>query len=376
MSDKPRIIFMSGDTVGDVWSYALELTRALAPFGIEVVLAALGGHASPAQREEAAAIANLTLFESPLRLEWMDDAWDDVTRAGDWLLELAARVRPDVVHLNHYAHGALAWPAPVLMVGHADVLSWHRAVRGQEASAAWDRYRLVVGNGLRAAAHVVAPTNAMLTSLAFDYGPLARAEAIAYGRDAAQFRPDENRAPLVVAAGSMCDEAKNLAALDAAAPRVRWPIVVAGAPVHVDGGGRGARQLHVLGGCDAWEMRELYARATVFALPARYEPFGLSILDAALSGCALVLGDIASLRESWDGAAQFVPPEDADALAAALERIVEDAALQRTLGRVAKERAATFSPARMAEAYLVVYRTLLSAAGEPLTAAPTAEAIV
>ncbi len=33
-------------------------------------------------------------------------------------------------------------------------------------------------------------------------------------------------------------------------------------------------------------------------LPARYEPFGLSVLEAALSGCALVLGDIPSLRES------------------------------------------------------------------------------
>ena len=35
-------------------------------------------------------------------------------------------------------------------------------------------------------------------------------------------------------------------------------------------------------------------------LPARYEPFGLSILEAALSGCALVLGDLPSLRELWD----------------------------------------------------------------------------
>ncbi len=47
------------------------------------------------------------------------------------------------------------------------------------------------------------------------------------------------------------------------------------------------------------EMREQYARAAIFAHPARYEPFGLSVLEAALSGCALVLGDISSLRELW-----------------------------------------------------------------------------
>ncbi len=39
-----------------------------------------------------------------------------------------------------------------------------------------------------------------------------------------------------------------------------------------------------------------------------YEPFGLSVLEAALSGCALVLGDIPSLRENWDGAADFAEP--------------------------------------------------------------------
>jgi glycogen(starch) synthase len=48
-------------------------------------------------------------------------------------------------------------------------------------------------------------------------------------------------------------------------------------------------------------------------LPARYEPFGLSVLEAALSGCALVLGDIASLREVWGGAACYVRPGDSRA---------------------------------------------------------------
>src|SRR5690625_7216151 len=43
-------------------------------------------------------------------------------------------------------------------------------------------------------------------------------------------------------------------------------------------------------------------QASVFVMPSRYEPFGLSVLEAALSGCALILSDIqigrASCRES------------------------------------------------------------------------------
>ena len=64
----------------------------------------------------------------------------------------------------------------------------------------------------------------------------------------------------------------------------------------------------MLGRLSAGELADWYARAAIYALPARYEPFGLSALEAALSGCALVLGDIPSLREIWGDAALFVPP--------------------------------------------------------------------
>ena len=60
--------------------------------------------------------------------------------------------------------------------------------------------------------------------------------------------------------------------------------------------------------------------AAIYALPARYEPFRLEVLEAAAPGCALVLGDIASLRELWDGAALFVAPDDDRALRARAER--------------------------------------------------------
>jgi glycosyltransferase involved in cell wall biosynthesis len=368
MSVGARRVLMSADTVGGVWSYAIELARALGPYGTEVVLAAFGGRASAEQAREAAAAKNLVLFDAPWKCEWMDDPWDDLGHVGDWLLELAARFAPDVVHLNHYAHGALPWPAPVLMVGHSDVLSWFRAVRGHEAPPSWDRYRDVVGRGLRASAHVVAPTETMLRSLVADFGPFARATVIPNGRDALQFRAAGDKAPVVFAAGRLWDDAKNLAALDAAAPRLRWPVVVAGSAAHPDGGNKEPRHVHALGPCEAGEMSELYARAAIYALPARYEPFGLSILEAALARCALVLGDIPSLRENWYAAAQFVPPDDPDALVEAVDRLIDDAPLRRDYARAAHARARSLSPARMAAAYADAYGALVPAATEVVCA--------
>lgn len=55
-------------------------------------------HAGP--RRSAARVPELRLPESSFRLEWMEDPWRAVAQAGDWLLALEERERPDVVHVN------------------------------------------------------------------------------------------------------------------------------------------------------------------------------------------------------------------------------------------------------------------------------------
>src|SRR5579884_2341799 len=109
-------ILLTTDTVGGVWTYALELCRALAPRGVQIALATMGGPLTPDMRREAEQIESLALHESEYRLEWMQDPREDVRAAGDWLLELEASFAPDVVHLNGYAHAALPWRAPRVVV--------------------------------------------------------------------------------------------------------------------------------------------------------------------------------------------------------------------------------------------------------------------
>src|SRR5258708_7956963 len=108
-----RRVLMTADTVGGVWAYALELARRLARVGAAVALVTMGPPPSAAQRAEVAEIPGLELHPTRFKLEWMDDPWDDVERAGRWLLALEAWARPDLVHLNGYAHAALPWRAPV-----------------------------------------------------------------------------------------------------------------------------------------------------------------------------------------------------------------------------------------------------------------------
>src|SRR5437762_5121294 len=87
-------VLMTADTVGGVWTYALELARALGEQGIEVALATMGAALKEEQKAEAQALPRLEIFESEFRLEWMEDPWEDVDSAGEWLLDLEDDLEP------------------------------------------------------------------------------------------------------------------------------------------------------------------------------------------------------------------------------------------------------------------------------------------
>ena len=78
-------------------------------------------------------------------------------------------------------------------------------------------------------------------------------------------------------------------------------------------------QCRVSGELPRADLFECMARAGVYVSAARYEPFGLCGLEAALARCALVLSDISSLTELWKGAALFVEPADTRELSATLQ---------------------------------------------------------
>jgi glycosyltransferase involved in cell wall biosynthesis len=278
----------------------------------------------------------------------MDDPWRDLERAGAWLREIESAVQPDVVHVNGYVHAALGWHAPTVCVAHSCVLSWWEAVKGRTAPPAWDRYREEVERGLGAADIVVAPSRTMLAAVRRHY---AVGEATRVIPNAVAPRNGQHalRERVVLAAGRLWDEAKNLVALDRVAARLPWPVEVAGEPPDAR-----PRQVRLLGRLGRDELARRQARAAVFCAPALYEPFGLAPLEAAQAGCALVLGDIPSLREVWGDAALFADPRDDDELADALERAMEeDFWRDRAL-----TRAREYTPKRMGDAYVETYETL------------------
>jgi glycosyltransferase involved in cell wall biosynthesis len=202
----------------------------------------------------------------------------------------------------------------------------------------------------------------MLADLTHAYGTSqATRQVIANGITSSPSAGAHGKQPFALAAGRLWDVAKNLKTLTAAAERLpEATITVAGDPGDMDTGR--CRSLGVLGTEALADQRR---RAAVFAAPARYEPFGLAILEAARDHCALVLGDIPSLRELWDGAAVFVDPGDSGSLTVAIEELLASPAQAQRFGELAHRRSLRFGAGPMAGAYHALYDSL---AGKALAA--------
>jgi len=368
---------MTADATEGVWSYVMELVRALRPSGIEILLAVMGPALSPQQRAQTARFVHVGLCEKPFALEWMKDPWRDVTRAGDWLLELEEQFEPHVIHLNHYCYGSLPWNAPVLISAHGCVLSWWQAVHGDQSPHSWTRYHAEVSAGLRGANIVVAPTCAMLDSLTRLYAPIPRLlhfqngarfpefRTIPLGCNASRFVPMTKR-EYVLSVGCPGDKAQNFEMLDTVAQDLPWPVMLAGKGPLAEACRGALPHLHAIDLPDAEERASRLGQAAIFALPARYEPFGFAALEAALAGCVLVLGDIPSLRETWGDAAFFASPDDKDAFAAILHGLVDDAGLRREMSVRARACALELTPERMAESMFECYQGLIARHAAPV----------
>jgi glycosyltransferase involved in cell wall biosynthesis len=352
----PERVLMTADAVGGVWPYALDLARGLCRGGTHIGLAVMGPEPSAAQRAQAAAIDGVSLRWRPFRLEWMEHADDDLDDAMRWLADLHAEFDPDLVHVNGYALAASGLKTPAIVVCHSCVRTWWRAVHGTDAPAAWDPYTQRVIRGLHAADLVIAPSHAFLAGINRAYGDLPHTAVIHNGRDGA-FAPAAHKDPIVLSCGRVWDLGKGGDLLDGLARSIPWPVYLAGEVRSPEGTTASTPAgLRLLGHLDEKTLTPWLARAAIYALPARYEPFGLSVLEAAKSGCALVLGDIDTLRELWGDAAVYADPSDEESLAAAAMRLIGDDALRRAMAARALRHAQCYGSERMVGAYVDAYR--------------------
>lgn len=352
---------MTADAVGGVWQYATDLSASLTAAGHEVTLAVLGPAASLEQRRGAEAIEGLTLIETGLPLDWLSDGPEPVEQAAAALARLAVETGADLVHCNMPTlAGAAQFPMPLITVTHGCVATWWQAAKNEPLAPDYRWHRAMMGRGLAAADAVVAPSAAYAATIKRTYRLSAMPRVVHNGR-VPICEPVEGAEPMQAAltVGRLWDRVKNAAVLDRAAATLDTPFLAAGAQTGPHGETVALTNLELAGELGTRELGALLAQRPVFVSAATFEPFGLAVLEAAAAGCALVLSDIPTFRELWDGAARFVDADDADGFASEIETLLRDREQRAALGRAAARRAQRFTPAAAAAGMRAIYAECL-----------------
>jgi glycogen(starch) synthase len=365
-------VLVTADTMSGSWTYTRELVTGLVTRGVRVTLVSFGEIPLPDQTAWMDLLHGLEYRPTAFRLEWMDEAPQDLAESSEFLASLVREVRPDLLHFHQFCHGNLPVDVPRVVMAHGDLISWTQAVQGcTPRPTRWLKwYRDTIVRGIAAADAVVAPSACMLDTLISTYSRPRRAAIIYPGRNPIFFNPYVSKDDSVLSVGRLLDAGKQVFLLTqhtqpfsvcivGAEQTVPLPRIPIRADVKVS---TDQSCVAVRGPQTEAQLRALYSRAAVYAATARYEPLGLAPLDAAFSRCAIVANDIRSFREVWGDAALYFRTNDGRSLADTLRQLDADRPLRQAYADRAYTRARErFTAKRMIDAYLELYRSLVSA---------------
>ncbi|KRW94108.1 glycosyltransferase [Paracoccus sp. MKU1] len=274
----------------------------------------------PTPAEMAAAIAALAAEDRPLIIDGL--VFGAVDTAG------LARIRAPVLAMIHH---------PLAME------------TGLDPARRAHLYRTERDN-LQLARHVLVPSRHARAMLTDRYGvPADRITIARPGVEPARLPPSPASPPLILSVGILHPRKGHDLLLTALAELadLDWQAVIVGNPWDRTHAAALARQLAespvanrvtLAGRVDAERLEQLYAAASIFALATRYEGHGLVFDEALVHGLPIASCATGAVSDTVPAAAGLlVPPDDPPAFAAALRRLLGDAALRTRMRDAARQ---------------------------------------
>jgi glycogen synthase len=394
--EAPLHVLVTADALSGAWTYTRELVTGLVTRGVRVTLVSFGEILLPEQTTWMDHLHGLDYRPTAFRLEWMQEAEQDLPESSAFLTALVEEMQPDLLHLNQFCYGNLPVDVPRVVMAHGDMITRSHAVKDRLDNDGLDQdhpdpdrtsnhrtgnhraaqshfplkwYRDTILRGIAAADAVVAPSAWMLDRIRACYAAPQRAEVIYPGRNPIFFNPYVSKDDCVLAVGRLVDASKQVFLLTQHAHAV--PVCIVGAEQTVPGNRVPIRadvklttdqtSVAIRGPQTEAQLRALYSRASIYAATARYEPLGMPALEAAFSRCAIIANDIPSFREIWGDAALYFRTNDAASLADSIRLLNSDRTMCRAYAELAYSRARErYTTKRMIDEYLQLYRNLVS----------------
>jgi glycosyltransferase involved in cell wall biosynthesis len=319
-------------------------------------------------------------------VEWIEVPWQTryttlvaefrfARESGRWLKRHRARF--DLVHVNgfntlaagdvnaaHFVHGAwLRSPVHTGRLRGGAYGAYHRLYTGLNARLerwAYGQARVVVAVSERVRRELIGVGV-----------PADRIRVIWNGVDVAEFRPGPadraalglpEEVPLALFAGNIRTPIKNLDTVLRALtsiPELHLAVVGAlpGSPYPALAETLGVQnRVHFLG--FRQDMADLMRAADLFVFPSRYEPFALVLLEAMASGLPVITVETVGAADllTPECGVKLADPEDAAALAAAMQGLLSAPERRAQMGMAAQQVAECYRWDRMADDYLKLYQ--------------------
>lgn len=341
------------DHVGGLGRHVMHLSRALVDQGAKVTVLTRTGPGKPDEWNDRgvsvisaapyslsppdfvtwAAGFNVSLLEEAMRRMGPDSF--DVIHAHDWIVAHAARA------MKH------AWDLPLVATIHATECGrqhgLHTPMQRHISEIEWwlcyEAWR-VIGCSLYMKNEIGGTFNV----------PDDKLRVIPNGIDDGWFSVERcpSPDPLIIYVGRLVPEKGSHILVDAMSEVVmRFPgaklVIAGGGPMEgevqkrvMDSGLKRVVELH--GHLDDRRLKSLYSRAWAACFPSSYEPFGIVALEAMATGAPCVVGDAGGLAEIVDhmSTGMKVPPNDPEALAGAICRLLGDGNLRHRLSSAAR----------------------------------------
>ena len=362
MVSKFRLL-MTTDVKSDVWDYSLTLSRALLKhINAEILIISLGGNPTDSQKEE---LENLNIesqfTEFPVDLFTDLESNLDISEVKVFFENSVKEFNPHIIHLNH---GYLNFDStkPCVFACHGDLLNKKvcsdNINRYSPLYKNLLNYKQIINKNIDRSDIITAQTRFIAGCLAKTYDFKKGINIVHNGIDYTPYSGmPEN--PTLVACGNSADQSNSINLLLNIAYKLPDNI-----KIKIIGDLQPERKLpknvEFLRNLSSCELQDVYKNSSIYLALSNHESNGLSSIQAAYSGCAILANDIPVFKELWSDCAYIFEKDNVNSLMRCINNLVENKNLLELTSRNCQAKAlSVFNSKRMAFEYINLYKNIL-----------------
>ena len=356
-------LLMTTDVKSEVWDYSLTLSRALLKhINAEILMISLGGNPTDTQREELKDLNiefQFTDFSPDLFADI--EANPDILKMKSLFESTIKEFNPHIVHLNH-GYPNFDFNKPCVFACHGDLLNkkmWHSDTnRHGSLHQNLLNYKQIINKNLNKSDIIIAQSRFIAECIIKTYNFRKGIKIIYNGID---YKPYSGmpETPTLLASGDLSDRSKNINLLLNIAYKlpdnIKIKIIGESLPDK-----KLPRNVEFLGNLSGSELQEVYKNSSIYLALSSYEPNGLSSIQAAYSGCAILANDIPVFKELWGDCACIFEKDNVNSLMRCINNLVENRNLLELTSKNCQAKAlSSFNSKRMAYEYINLYKNIL-----------------